>query len=127
METQRTPNSQSNVCLFFFFFLTHGCFFFPPEYQYPRAARAILRKKNGAGGVRLPDFYFYHYHISLSFTVNVEELVYTYWTFVLIFHYFFNLLQSGFHRHYFSKPFLSMIIMLPKVMDTSSNFLLIYC
>ena len=54
------PRIAKAMFFFVFFFLTHGCFFFPPEYQYPRAARAILRKKNGAGGVRLPDFKLYH-------------------------------------------------------------------
>ena len=43
------------------------------NYQKPRIAKAILRKKNGTGGINLPDFRLC-YNATINSTIDIKGL-----------------------------------------------------
>ena len=56
LQIQRNPYQTTNAI----FHRTRTTNFTIWKHKRPRIAKAILRKKNGAGGIRLPDFRLYY-------------------------------------------------------------------
>ena len=60
-----TKVTQPFLFHFFFFFIYFN--FFVWKYKKPQIAKAVLRKKNGTGGINLPGFRLFHFLIHADF------------------------------------------------------------